>query len=57
MMNPKDLTVDQLSEYIGQYGDSEAFQRGLMKGRKAAKKAARNKRIQAVQRKAFEGGK
>lgn len=56
-MNPKDLTVDQLSEYIGQYGDSDAFQRGLMKGRKAAKKAARKKRIQAVQRKAFEGGK
>lgn len=54
-MDLEQMTMDQLGEAIGKYGDSEAFQRGMMKGRTAAKKKARKERMKAVQLKAFEG--
>lgn len=54
-MNPKEMTIDQLGKAIGKYGDYEAFQRGMIKGRAAAKKKARKERMKAVQLKAFEG--
>lgn len=53
-MNLKEMAMDQLVEAIGKYGDSEAFQRGMMKGRAAAKKKARKERMKTAQLKAFE---
>lgn len=50
-----EMTMDQLAEAIGKYGDSEAFQRGMMRGRATAKKKVRKERMKAVQLKAFEG--
>lgn len=54
-MNPKGMTMEQLSEAIGEHGGSEAFVDGFRKGRIAAKKKARADRMKAAQVKAFGG--